>query len=186
MHWYTSLQETFAVASRPTVAQDLGCGRSPHPPQNQDPQEKTWIATYCLTGSQRKEHSLEAEGNPSFLFPRSEGSRFHQEQHSVHSFPGMMIPESPYQRGCDPAYPSSSSLRLHPSALCSPSTFPCLSLCPYNGWLVGQFSKCPTLHTLSVRKEGTSVKGFVGTSSPPACHMGSPWAEPITGRDPGP
>ena len=95
MHWYTSLQETFAVASHPTAAQDLGCGRYPHPPQSQDPQEKTWIATYSLTGSQCKEHSLAAEGDPSFLLPCSEGSHSHQEQHSVHSFPGMMVPESP-------------------------------------------------------------------------------------------
>ena len=42
-----------------------------------------------------KEHSLEAEGDPSFLLPRSEGSCSHQEQHSVHSFLGMMVPESP-------------------------------------------------------------------------------------------
>lgn len=159
---------------------------SPPTPDSQDPQEKMWIATYSPTGSPCKEHPLEAEGGPSFLFPCSEGSRFHQEQRSFYRFPGMLVPKSPCQRDCDPAHPSSSSLRLHPSALCSPSTFPCPGLCPYNGWLVGQFSECPTLHTRSVGREGTSVKGFVGTNSPPACHMGSPCAEPLSRRDPEP
>lgn len=141
------------------------------------------LLTLLLGASVRS--TLEAEGDPSFLFSRSEGSRSHQEQHSAHSFPGMMVPESPCQRGCDPAYPSSSSLRLHPSALCSPSTFPCPSLCPYDGWLVGQFSECPTLHTLSVQEEGTSMKGFVGTSSPLLAIWAAPVLSPSLGETQG-
>lgn len=76
--------------SRPGIRQV-----SPPTPESQDPQEKTWIATYSPTGSPCKEHPLEAEGGPSFLFPCSEGSRFHQEQRSVYRFPGMLVPKSP-------------------------------------------------------------------------------------------
>lgn len=84
------------------------------------------------------------------LFSISEGSRFCQGQCSFHGLPGMLIPDSPCQRGSSLHTLSLLALDFNmqpPAAL----THLLAQVCdPSMDWLGSQFSDCPALqHTFS-------------------------------------